>query len=543
MKNMNGYIKYILLLLFAASLTLTERISAQEKKTVEGYVSYITANNIYIKFESTDGIKDGDTLFIRQGNSLVPVLKVARHSSITCLCTYTGDLSVKISDKIDAKVSSRQEQKENNQTPISNPEPDINEQVLKAGTSGQNNIKYKQDIDGRLSVSSYSNLHNKSAQNNNRLRYTLVFNVNHISDSKLSLESYISFSHLLNRWDVVRQDVFNALKIYGLAVSYSVDDKLQLWLGRKINPNIANIGAIDGVQAQSSFGKFYAGIAAGSRPDFSDYSFNYHLFETGGYIGHKLKTEQGSMQSSLAFFEQMNHGKTDRRFIYFQHSNTLLKNVSLFASTELDLFKLSNGQPQSNLSLTGLYLSLGYRVSTKISLFTSFDERKNVIYYETFKTYADSVLQNVSRQGLRFRVNYRPLNYLNAGIEAGTRNSKNDSRPTKTLNGYTSFSRVPFINASTTLSANVIQTAYLDGKIYGARLFRNFFNGKLNTLASYSRVNFKYLNTGSRLLQNIGELNLSWQYNKNLYVSVNFEATFQQNEDYNRIYLNIRRSF
>jgi len=88
-----------------------------------------------------------------------------------------------------------------------------------------------------------------------------------------------------------------------------------------------------------------------------------------------------------------------------------------------------------------------------------------------------------------------------------------------------------------------MQTSYLNGEIYGARLSKNFIKGKLYTQLYYRLVNFRYVNSGLKLLQNIGELNLLWQHNKRLYLSVNFEATFQKNENYNRIYLNIRRKF
>jgi len=54
---------------------------------------------------------------------------------------------------------------------------------------------------------------------------------------------------------------------------------------------------------------------------------------------------------------------------------------------------------------------------------------------------------------------------------------------------------------------------------------------------------FNYVSSASNLKQNIGEVNFSYQFNKKLYLSVNLEATFQENENYNRVYLNLRRKF
>ncbi|NOR74522.1 MAG: hypothetical protein GQ525_05135, partial [Draconibacterium sp.] len=249
------------------------------------------------------------------------------------------------------------------------------------------------------------------------------------------------------------------------------------------------------------------------------------------------------VQTSLAFFEQRNSSNIDRRFTYFQHSNSFIKNINIFTSFELDLYKLENGEPQNTISLTSLYFSIRYRVTRRLSLFGSYDNRKNVIYYETFKNYSDEVLQLASRQGLRFRINYRPINYLNIGINAGTRFRKEDPRPTKTLNSNVTYTRLPWINASLSLSSNLMQTSYLDGQIYGARLSKDIVPGKIYSQLHYRFVNFNYVSSASNLKQNIGEINFSYHFNKKLYLSVNLEATFQEKENYNRVYLNLRRKF
>ena len=342
---------------------------------------------------------------------------------------------------------------------------------------------------------------------------------------------------------MVKDNIGNALKVYSLSISYSMNEKTTLWLGRKINPNIANIGAIDGIQAQHYFGHFYTGLAVGSRPDFSTYGLNTSLFEVGAYFGHLKKTKIGQMQSSLAFFEQTNNFNTDRRFVYFQHSNSLIKNLRLFTSLEIDLFKIENEKAKTDFSLTGLYISANYRFSKKLSLATSYDSRKNVVYYETFKDYASNIAQEAARQGVRMRMNYHPINYLHIGVNAGTRFMKNDIRRTNTVNANTTWAKVPMINSSLTVSANLMQTSYLDGEIYSASLSKDFLKGKLNTLANYRHVNFRYLNSSSNLLQHIGELNFSWQHNKKLYLSVNFETTFQQSDTYTRIYFAARKRF
>lgn len=515
-------------------------VNAQDSLTLkEGKVSYITGENIYVRFASTEQIENGDTLFIQSENGLVPALLVNHRSSISCLCSVLGENTFNVDDVIYGKTNYLPEQKEEVQQQL--PEQDVNEQVLTAAE--QEKVASRiQEIKGRLSLSSYSNFSDEG-DDIHRFRYTLSAKASSLAESKLSAETYVSFTHKLNQWDVVKEDLNNALKVYNLALKYDINESAAVWAGRKINPRIANVGAIDGVQFEYKFKNMFAGIVGGSRPDYQDYGYNLDLFEYGAYIGQSTKTENGFVQSSLAFFEQRNTGNVDRRFVYMQHTNSAVKNLTLFSSLELDLYKLENDKPTNTLSLTSLYLSARYRFSRRFSAFASYDNRKNVIYYETFRNYADEVLQQASRQGVRLRLNYRPVNGIIVGARAGTRFRDEDPRPTKTFNGFATWTRVPALNASLSLTANLMQTSYLDGQVYGARLSKDLVSGKLYTMLHYRWVDFQYVNTLTNLQQHIGELDLSWQFNKKLYLSANYEATFQDQLLFNRVYLSLRIKF
>jgi len=518
----------------------TMAVNAQESgELLDGKVSYITGENIYVRFASTNQIENGDTLFIRDKNGLTPALLVDNKSSISCLCSVLGEHTFKVDDIVFGRTNKPVREVVQPQQDL--PEKDVNEQVLISQVPTKEPTR-TQDINGRLSLSSYSNISDE-ADNIHRFRYTLSAKASHLSGSKISAETYVSFTHKLNQWDVVQENLNNALKVYSLALKYDINESATVWAGRKINPRIANVGAIDGVQFEYKFKNIFAGIVGGSRPDYQDYGHNFDLFEYGAYVGQSKKMSNGFVQSSLAFFEQRNSGNVDRRFVYMQHTNSAIKNLTLFSSMELDLYKLENEKPTNTVSLTGLYLSARYRFSKRLSVFGSYDNRKNVIYYETFRNYADEILQQASRQGVRARINYQPVNGFIVGASAGTRFRDEDPRPTKTLNGFATWTKVPALNASLSITANLMQTSYLDGQVYGARLSKDLVSGKFYTMLHYRWVDFQYVNTLTNLQQHIGELDLSWQFSKKLYLSANYEATFQDQQLFNRLYLNLRIKF
>jgi hypothetical protein len=215
--------------------------------------------------------------------------------------------------------------------------------------------------------------------------------------------------------------------------------------------------------------------------------------------------------------------------------------LNLFSSLEIDLYKVENDTPENSLSLTGLYLSSQYNVSRRLSLFAAYDNRKNVIYYETFRNYADEIIEQASRQGIRFRVNYRPADFISLGISAGSRSGKDDPKPSGTFSGNASYMNIPSLGVTLTLNAQYLENSYLFGSIYGTGLSRNFFDDKINGMIRYRYVNFDYVLSNAKLRQHIMETDFSFHVTRKWFFSVNFEANFRKSENYNSLYLSLRR--
>ncbi len=533
----------VIIVMFVLCL-LSSKIFAQPgKKEIEGAVTYLTTQNIYVKFLSAKGIKPGDKIFIRRNDLLVPVITVGNASSISCVGKAIGTEKLKIGDKVFALVSKQDavvDQLPLISDPDKYPQDTSRTQVGKPIRPLQ---LRKERIDGRIQISSYSNLSSLPSGNNNRLRYILSVNASNIGDSRFSLDSYISFSHQLKDWASIQANIFNGLKIYDMNLRYEVGDHTTVWLGRKINPKISSLGAIDGLQFEMNFKHFYWGAVAGFRPDYTNYSFNKNLLEYGAFLGHLAKNSNGVMQTSLAGFNQTNAGNTDRRYVYFQHDNSLLLNLNLFFSSEVDLYKMVNGLPLNELSLTSLYLMLNYRISRKLSVSASYDNRKNIIYYETYKNYVDMMLADATRQGVQIRFNYKPLPLMNLGISSSYWDRAGDSKPTMNINGFLTYAQVPVVKAAVSLTLNELQTSYVKGFIYGLRLDKDYLKGKLNWGINYRYVNYTYLNSSGKLLEHIGSTDLSFQFSRKFSMSINYEGTFEQQNIYHQIYCNLIKRF
>ena len=220
-----------------------------------------------------------------------------------------------------------------------------------------------------------------------------------------------------------------------------------------------------------------------------------------------------------------------------------MKNLFFFASAEMELYKKVNDTIENIFNLTNVHLSLRYRIIRQLSIGLSYSSRQNVIYYETYKDFVERLLENEALQGWRFRITARPAKYLAIGVNAGYRYRKEDPRPSKNVYGYATYSKIPGINASITLSATWLETSYLNGNIYSLGLSREILPGRLNGGLKYRYVDYLFQKSETNLAQNVFEANLYWQVYRKLSLSIYYEGTFEDQVSYNRLYINISQRF
>ncbi len=524
---MNKYFIFLFILCF------TESILAQNK-VQKGHVSFISSEHIYVRFENTEGILVGDTLFSEKNAIKIPTLTVRQLSSISCVCVPLNNALITIGNEILAIIHI--EEKKEPLPEKSKTATDINEAVIEKVR--ENSIKKPEStkITGRISANSYSVFNENISQ---RYRYNLNFNATKIANSDLSIETNMAFSHKIG----INTNFTDNFKIYSAALNYDLSKNLRVSFGRKLNASMANVGAVDGLQVEYSAKKVSFGTIAGSRPDYMDYSIAPTLFQYGAYIGYNYSNNKKFFQTSVAFFNQTNNFVTDRRFAYIQHSNSLLSNLDFFGSAEIDLYGKVNGSLTTKFDLTSTYLSLRYRPIQKLSLSLVYDVRKNVYYYETFKNLPDSIFDLETRQGLRFQTNYQPFKFMTLGASAGYR------MPTSTLaksvngNAYLTFPQIPLINAHFTVDATLLQTPYLDGKMYSGTLSKDFANAKLAMDISYRYIDYQFVSTAI-FRQHIAELSLHYRLTKKLFMSANLEANLDSDNNIGgRLFFNLTQRF
>ncbi len=529
-------IRLIIFLLFSVLI-----IAQTEKTKITGSISYLSSQNVYVKFEDPSLLAEGDTLFMSTQNGLVPAVKVQYLSSTSCAGEKLFDGELKVGMEVSAFVKIHVVDDKLSVKEEVDLEGEVNPVELE-----QNSGKAKTEtskIFGRASVSAYSNLSNRKGSSDfQRWRYLLSLNGENLFNEKVNFESYITFSYRADEWNTVSDNFGRALRIYSLAFNYQVNERLSFSVGRKINKRISNVGAFDGVNAEYITGSYFGGLILGSRPNFSDYGLNSKLFEFGGYFGRTDTLGSGLMENTISVIEQTNNFKTDRRYLYFQHTNNIIQKLSFFISSEVDLYQKRLGVEESKFDVTSIYFMTRYAPERWLSLSASYDARKNVIYYETYKSFADSLLDRETRQGFRFRLTLRPINYLFVSGSFGYRFKENDISDSKNYGLNISYSRIPVLDLSSSINFTRLMTNYLDGNIYGIRLNKQITR-EINFGIQYRKVNYDFISSNYQLNQNIFGADLSVRAFGNLILSLNYEGTFEETSSYGRIFANVTTRF
>lgn len=529
-------------IIFLIILSVSSYAQVEQERIISGTVSYISSQNVYVKFKSTEGIEIGDTLFVKENEKLIPALTVQHRSSTSCAGSPINEINFEVGDQLFAAIISKKEDvDEALDEIISTDTISIDTKYEQLDPVSQKDIP---QISGRISVQSYTNFSNLGrAYDYQRWRYTFRLNADNIAESGFSYSHYINFAYRASDWNRISSNLSGTIRIYDLAVNYDFNESTRLLLGRHINNNISNISSIDGLQFETSLNKWNLAIVVGSRPDFNNnMGLNLKLFQYGGYINRTDIFNNGNMKNTLGYFEQTNNFNTDRRFLYFQHSNSLIENTRLFISSEVDIFKKENGLSKTSFSLTSLYTSVNIRPSNFFSIFLSYDARKNVIYYETFKSFADSVLENETRQGFRTRIIVKPLNNLTLGAHYGYRYRKSDIKPSNNVGGYITYSMIPVFELSSTVNYNRISSSYVEGDIIGISLNKQIILD-VSALLGYRFTNYKFRSAINDLKQHTAYLNIYFSILKPLLLNFTYEGIFDEVRTSGRLLINLTYRF
>ncbi len=505
---------WVLLLLSVSSY------SQEGREVIAGKVSFVTSANVYVKFASTAPIKHGDTLYSMKQGQRIPCLRVTQKSSTSCVCLPLADCVLEKGYEI-VYIPPRPDPQ-----PTPKPKQTIKRNKTDKAVAVEEKEEPKEDpareerLRARMSASS-SSYGGEGEDWNHRVNYRLSFDADHIAHSAWSAETYMNYRQRYLPAGRIVSYPLRQYNVYSLAVSYEPNPSFNVLVGRKINYRASSLGAIDGVQVNKSFGKNFVGAIVGFRPDIYDYGLNTDLLQYGAYLGRAISSRKLYAQTTLGVLEQRNKGLVDRRYAYFQHSSSIGRSISLFGSFEVDLYKRVNDVASNDFRLTNMYLSGRYRFSRRLSVSLSYDSRKRILQYETFKTEIEKLLEDdEARQGARVRINFRPFRRVYTGVSYSKRFQNSRQNASGNINGFISWSRIPWVKGRLSARYNHNTSSYLTSDIWSVRHSRSMFKRRLGVDMYFRWVDYAFINSEIKRNTKYYGLNLSFRFTRRLTLSV-----------------------
>jgi len=249
------------------------------------------------------------------------------------------------------------------------------------------------------------------------------------------------------------------------------------------------------------------------------------------------------MENSFAFFNQTNAFKTDRRYLYLQHTNDILPKTFFFVSSEVDLFKKVNGINKNTIGLTSLFFSVRYAPVRLISASLSYDARKNVIFYETYKTLLEYLIENEMRQGFSANISIRPVSQLTITLNGGYRFQKRDIKPSRNFGSTISYYQIPYLNADGSLSLIKLLSSYSEGTQAALRISKSLWDDNISLTGEVRGINYRFINNPLIMRQLIAGLETSVRIPYNMYLSLSYEGTFEKKNMQGSFFLDVTKRF
>lgn len=500
-------------------------LRAQSGKAQSGNVSFVTSTRVYLKFDNTQAIHSGDTLFSIIDNQLVPAAVVGQKSSLSVVATPLEGHKLSKGDVL--QFNGR----------------NINAQDSNVPTK-KRLAKQKDPIRGSVALGSYvqaSSAEDFHARNMARVR----FSMDGINDSRFSVSTYFIYRRNLEASEDTIYQSPGLFNVYNLFLKYEKEGDYSIGVGRKVNRRVASLGMIDGIHLEKQIGKFHVGGIVGFRPNFRNNGFSTNNSQIGGYLGVSHKDKGKSFDVTVGLLEQKNGSAIDRRYLYAQGSASLGYGFSLFSSAEMDLYTLNSDLTQGGNRLTNFHLSANYRFNKMIRLSASYDTRKQIIFYETFQTNLERLIaDDEARQGIRARITIKPFKRVTIGAAYGKRYQNNMANASDNYNVFGSIRNMPVIGGILSANLNVNQSNYLNSISTTFRHSRYYFQNKVSA-STYLR-SVAYSHNPERdvtVLQQFAGTQVNYLFGNNFSLGGLVEFSLRQSEYKSRFNIQLTKRF
>jgi hypothetical protein len=128
-------------------------------------------------------------------------------------------------------------------------------------------------------------------------------------------------------------------------------------------------------------------------------------------------------------------------------------------------------------------------------------------------------------------------------MQYGYRYRKSDVKPSRNFGGYVTFTAVPLLESSASLSFNRILSNFVEGSVYSVNLTKSLYSLRSDFSAGFRKSTYNFPNGASELDENAVLLSFSTSVISHFSLSLNYEGVFESTRTTGRVLLDLTTRF
>ncbi len=470
-------------------LALASTAAAQSRKEQRAEIVYISGDIAYLNAGRLDNVAPGDTAFVHIDSTEAGCLVVTAIADSSSAARIIGNVRrLKVGDTVSlyvpighepAEVAARyriESRKDHNAGSAGSPAPQV---------SGKNVLS------GQVALQYNFIAAESSALNLSQPAAVVQLNVRNLLGAGMSLRLYgVSFLNGNAAYALYGNRAGLQNNFYQASLTGETPGSLfGFGVGRMSSRYVSGLGTFDGGEAYLHLGSFTVGALGGAVPLVPSSTLGYAGTNSAAFINyHYGKDIFHQYDGTLAYAQRLVGGKLDRNFLYTQNSLSLGSALNIYESTEIDLSRLSSGQPKPGLNFSNTFVSLNYYPASWLFANIGYDAYRTVYLFQTMKSVPDSLINTNLLQGFRGSVTTYLPGAVAITLDGSYRNQRGFPRSDHSIGGMIRSSDLLDLGLGGSITYTNMTGAYSDANDTRLELDRTFFDA-LDITLSYESYN------------------------------------------------------
>jgi hypothetical protein len=375
------------------------------QNNVGGRVTYLASGSVYLSIGKDIGMEDSTRVFVLRSLDTIAVLQVFAVSSKSSVCKILEERGkIQLGDSIRALVS--------NPTVVVQPvlqkfdstaEMHIDSSSRKFLMMPAQVEKKWLNMRGRIGFQ-YSAILFDDAQLNMQQPGFVVSLRGDMTNAPIKFDMYgIVRTTGRNNASPFSSRATNESRVYRFSFEYD-NQTVIVAAGRILPVYASSVGYVDGVSVARRMGKVVSGIAIGFQPDASLQLPTTDMKKFLVFTQYQ-PNDAWNTTASASYAHVWSPSGIEREALSTYVSMFSPHGFSLYASSDIDLRSLSNGENRFSPVLSLLVCSANYRFSEIVTAGIAFDASRPVYSLSSNRTIPDTLLDKQLHSGISFNVN------------------------------------------------------------------------------------------------------------------------------------------